>query len=55
MHRFVAEKNIQHFKLLLARETDEARRDTLRRLIQAEQAKLIVSPPKTSPSTGSAP
>ncbi len=40
MQRFIAERNIQHFKAALAREADETRRALLERLLGEEQAKL---------------
>jgi hypothetical protein len=45
VQRFIAEKNIQHFKNLLAREVDERRREVLRRMIGEEEVKLAASPP----------
>ena len=40
MQRFVARQNIQHFKDLLAGETDKDRRALIERMIAEEQAKL---------------
>ena len=40
MQKFVAEQNIRHFREMLASETDEQRRESLRRLIAEEEAKL---------------
>jgi hypothetical protein len=36
----VARLNIEHFRELLARETDERKRQTLRQLLAEEEAKL---------------
>lgn len=41
MDRTVAELNIEHFKRLLAVETDPAKRQTIERLLAEEQAKLL--------------
>ena len=40
MDRSVARLNIEHYRRLLATETDEARRQTLLRLLAEEEAKL---------------
>jgi hypothetical protein len=40
MQEFVARLNIEHFLRKLAGETDEAKRDMLRRLLAEEKAKL---------------
>ncbi len=40
MQRFVARQNIQHFKDMLAAETDPARRVLLEGMIADEEAKL---------------
>ena len=40
MDRTVAHMNIEHYRRLLAVETDEARRQTLLRLLAEEEAKL---------------
>jgi len=40
MDRAVARLNIEHYRRLLATETDEARRQTLLRLLAEEEAKL---------------
>lgn len=45
VQRFMAEKNIQNFKVLLERETDEAQRAVLMRMIREEEAKLAALPP----------
>jgi hypothetical protein len=43
--RTVAQLNIEHYKQLLARETDEQRREILTRLLKDEEAKLTNCPP----------
>ncbi len=40
MDRTVARLNIEHYRRLLARETDETRRQTIMRLLAEEEAKL---------------
>ena len=40
MDRSVARLNIEHYRRLLANETDETRRRTLMRLLAEEEAKL---------------
>ena len=45
MDRSVAQLNIEHYKRLLARETDEARRQLLLRLLAEEEAKIADSKP----------
>ena len=40
MDRSVARLNVEHFRRLLATETDETRRKTLQRLLAEEEAKL---------------
>jgi hypothetical protein len=40
MDRTVARLNIEHYRRLLATETDETRRQTLTRLLAEEEAKL---------------
>jgi hypothetical protein len=40
MQRFVARKNIEHYQLLLKRETDPAKRETLLKLLAEEEAKF---------------
>jgi len=37
--------NVEHYRRLLAVETDEARRQTLQRLLSEEEAKIIDSRP----------
>lgn len=46
MDRTVARLNIEHFRRLLAQETDESRRRTLLRLLAEEEAKLTDPKPK---------
>jgi hypothetical protein len=41
MDRTIARLNIEHYRRLLARETDESRRQTIMRLLAEEEAKLI--------------
>ena len=49
MDRSVARLNIEHYRQLLATETDEARRLTLLRLLSEEEAKLAdPGPPATT-------
>lgn len=43
--RSVAHLNIEHYKRLLARETDEMRRQLLLRLLAEEEAKIADSNP----------
>ena len=40
MDRFIAESNIEHFKGLLATEQNEARRQSILRLLADEEGKL---------------
>jgi hypothetical protein len=40
MDRTVARLNIEHYRRLLARETDDLRRQTIQRLLAEEEAKL---------------
>lgn len=40
MERTVARLNVEHYKHLLAQETDETKRQTLTRLLAEEEAKL---------------
>jgi hypothetical protein len=42
MDRDIARLNIEHFRKLLERETDETRRNMLLRLLAEEEAKLSV-------------
>ncbi len=48
MDRAVARLNIEHYRRLLATETDEAKRLTILRLLAQEEAKLAAldSPPE---------
>jgi hypothetical protein len=48
--RTVAHMNVEHYRRLLAVETDEARRQVLLRLLAEEEAKI--SAPKPSDTTG---
>lgn len=45
MDRSVARLNIEHYRMLLATETDETRRQTLLRLLSEEEAKLARQAP----------
>ena len=42
LDRAVARLNIEHYQRLLARETDEARRQTVMRLLAEEEAKPFI-------------
>ena len=42
----VARHNIEHYRRLLAHETDEARRQTIMRLLAEEEAKLADGKPQ---------
>lgn len=46
MDRSVARLNIEHYRRLLEKETDQSRRQTLLRLLAEEEAKLAESAPK---------
>ena len=46
MDRTVAHLNIEHYRRLLEKETDEARRQMLMRLLAEEEAKLTDSAPR---------
>lgn len=46
MDRSVARLNIEHYRRLLARETDENRRQTLQRLLAEEEAKIADFQPR---------
>lgn len=50
MDETIAKLNIKHFRKLLAEETDESKRQTLRKLIAEEEAKLASL--GNSPATG---
>jgi hypothetical protein len=43
MDRSIARLNVEHFRKLLAVETDEMKRQTLLRLLAEEEAKLVDS------------
>jgi hypothetical protein len=45
MSRDIARLNIEHFRRLLAVETDETKRQTILRLLAEEEAKLATDPP----------
>ena len=45
MDRTVAHLNIEHYRRLLKKETDEARRRTLMRLLAEEEAKIADNAP----------
>lgn len=50
MDRSVARLNIEHYRKLLAAETDETRRHTLLRLLSEEEGKLAgQAPPERKP------
>jgi hypothetical protein len=44
MDRTVARLNIEHYRKLLAKETDEAKRQTVLRLLAEEESKLASTP-----------
>ena len=46
MDRTVAHLNIEHYRRLLAKETDEARRQLLMRVLAEEEAKLADNAPR---------
>lgn len=46
MDRTVAHLNIEHYRRLLEKETDESRRQLLMRLLAEEEAKLADNAPK---------
>jgi hypothetical protein len=46
MDRTIARLNIEHFRRLLARETDESRRQVIMRLMAEEEAKLADPKPQ---------
>ena len=46
MDRTVAHLNIEHYRRLLEKETDEVRRQTLRRLLAEEEAKIADNAPR---------
>lgn len=45
MDRTVARYNVEHYRRLLAQETDETRREMLLRLLAEEEAKLAAKDP----------
>jgi len=45
MDRTVAHLNVEHYRRLLEKETDEARRQTLMRLLAEEEAKIADNAP----------
>lgn len=48
MEKAVARLNIEHYRQLLTTETDDAKRQTLMRLLAEEEAKLrVLSEPET--------
>ena len=49
MDRTVARLNIEHYRRLLAQETDEGRRRTILRLFAEEEAKIANPGPKEKP------
>jgi len=46
MDRTVAHLNIQHYRRLLEKETDEQRRQVLQRLLAEEEAKVADNAPR---------
>ena len=46
MDRTVAHLNVEHYRRLLEKETDEARRQMLMRLLAEEEAKLADNAPR---------
>ena len=46
MDRTVAHLNVEHYRRLLEKETDEARRQMLMRLLAEEEAKLTDNAPR---------
>jgi hypothetical protein len=46
MDKTVARLNIEHYRRLLARETDESRRQVIMRLLAEEEAKLVDCKPQ---------
>ena len=51
MDRSVARLNIEHYRRLLANETDETRRQTLTHLLAEEEAKLVNPAPPEKKQT----
>ncbi len=50
MDRAVARLNIEHYRRLLAEKSDEARRQTILRLLAEEEAKLADPKPTDKPT-----
>jgi hypothetical protein len=48
MDRSIARLNIEHFRRLLETETDQTKRQTIRRLLAEEEAKLASMQPENS-------
>ena len=46
MDRTVAHLNVEHYRRLLEKETDETRRQTLMRLLAEEEAKIADNAPR---------
>jgi len=46
MERFIHNANIRHYRRLLEQETDEGKRETIRKLLAEEEAKEITSAPR---------
>ena len=54
MQIYVARLNVEHFRQLIAAETDPKKPDLLRRLLAEEEAKLgrLLAPPGPTPTWG---
>jgi hypothetical protein len=52
LHRTVAKLNVQHYRRLLATETDEARREVLLTLLAEEESKLAQAEAKAEAKSG---
>ena len=52
MDKTVADLNIEHYKKLLATETDPAKRQTIQRLLAEEEAKLALAQAKKTTKQG---
>jgi hypothetical protein len=50
MDRYIAKANIEHFRQKLAQERDAATRETLKRLLAEEEAKLVALESKSKES-----
>jgi hypothetical protein len=46
MYRFVAQLNIDHYREMLARETDESKRKVIEQLLAEEEVKLAAAKQK---------